>query len=72
MKLRGKKSECACCGKTFTIFNENQVMYCRSICERKHDLFKVKEGEVDTESGSVSKINHPRRVHNRQRYKRSS
>jgi hypothetical protein len=40
MKLIGKKSQCSCCGRTFTIKNEEQTLYCKPSCERAHDLFR--------------------------------
>jgi hypothetical protein len=40
MKMVEKKSQCACCGKTFTIKSEEQILYCKPSCEQVHDLFR--------------------------------
>lgn len=47
-RLVGKKSECSNCGRVFIIKNENQVMYCKTECEKEHDLFRNNEINIKT------------------------
>ncbi|MCP3742730.1 hypothetical protein NLX69_24155 [Rossellomorea sp. BNER] len=41
-KVIGKPSQCAHCGKTFKVKEEERVMYCKEACEKAHDLFSGK------------------------------
>jgi hypothetical protein len=43
-RVVGRESQCANCGKTFTVREEQEVLYCRESCEESHDLFSM-EGE---------------------------
>jgi hypothetical protein len=41
-KKSGKPSQCAYCGKTFKVIDEEAVMYCKKSHEKAHDLFSGK------------------------------